>query len=199
MCMVHPLILFSMLTSGPVLQFDMYFFSTHASCLLSYLCRTHLSWSVCPCPSPRQRAWHVSVLVKTTVERRATSPCDHPLHHRPPAVLLTHTRHRRVEKESEGLRGGKGQERRRGKRARETLVEPWDVWALFFQWDCVLFCSSRHIQTDEDLDERTRTERPKKKMDLCKVPGVKFLWNKNLSVFFSISNFSHCFLFSLVC
>lgn len=34
-------------------------------------------------------------------------------------------------------------------------------------------------------------------MDLCKVPGVKFIWNKNfLSVFFffSISNFSHCFL-----
>lgn len=81
--------------------------------------RTHLSWSVCPSPSPRKRAWHVSVLVKTTVERRATSPCNHPLHHRPPAVLLTHTRHRRVKKAREGWkeatdrRGGKKKERER--------------------------------------------------------------------------------------
>lgn len=78
------------------------------------LCRTHLSWSVCPCPSPRERAWHVSVLVKTTVERRATSPCKHPLHHRPPAVLLTHTWHRRVRgnKAREGWGRGNRQQRK---------------------------------------------------------------------------------------
>lgn len=80
------------------------------------LCRTHLSWSVCPCPSTRERAWHVSVLVKTTVERRATSPCNHPLHNRPPAVLLTHTRHRRVEKAREGCEEAKD---RRGNEERK--------------------------------------------------------------------------------
>lgn len=84
-------------------------YSSNAACCLLLLCflkndyyltsfttclyRTHLSWSVCPCPSPRERAWHVSVLVKTTVERRATSPCNHPLPQGPPAVLLTHTAH----------------------------------------------------------------------------------------------------------
>lgn len=93
--MVHPLIYFQLLkiyfASSLCWWISVFFF------LISFfLCRTHLSWSVCPCPSSRERAWHVSVLVKTTVERRATSPCKHPLHHRPPAVLLTHTRHRRV-------------------------------------------------------------------------------------------------------
>lgn len=133
-------------------------------------------------------------------------PVTTPLHHRPPAVLLTHTRHRRVEKAREGLRRGKGQERREGKERKEerkTLGEPWDVWALFFQWDCVLFCSSRHIQKTRTRKERTTMERPKKKKKKnwtsVKCPVLKFLWNKNLSVFFffffSISNFSHCFLF----
>lgn len=92
------------------------------------LCRTHLSWSVCPCPGPRGRAWHVSVLVKTTVERRATSPFNHPLHHRPPAVLLTHTRHRRVKKER-GLWSSKGQERRR---ERKRLWESLGTSGLLF-------------------------------------------------------------------
>lgn len=101
------------------------------------LCRTHLSWSVCPCPSPRERAWHVSVLVKTTVERRATSPCNHPLHHRPPAVLLTLTRHRRVEKAREGWeeaeeRRGKEEERRGGTEGRERLWESLGTSGLCF-------------------------------------------------------------------
>ena len=93
------------------------------------------------------------------------------------------------------MRRGKGQKKeRRKERKKETLGEPWDVWALFFQWDCVLFCSSRHIQ-NEDLEERTTMEKLKKKWTSVKCPVLKFLWNKNLSVFFSISNFSHCFLF----
>lgn len=163
---------------------------------LPCLCRTHLSWSVCPCPSPRERAWHVSVLVKTTVERRATSPCNHPLHHRPPAVLLTHTRHRRVGKAREGWKEAK--DRREGMRERGTLGEPWDIWALLFQWDCVLFCSSRHIQMRTWKREQRWENR--KKMDLCKVPGVTFLWNKNLSVFFFLFPTSVIVsFFSLVC
>lgn len=38
--------------------------------------RTHLPWSVCPCPSSRNWARHVSVLVKITVKKRVTSPFD---------------------------------------------------------------------------------------------------------------------------
>jgi len=32
-------------------------------------------------------------------------------------------------------------------------------------------------------------------MDLCKVPGVNIFMEQKLICFFSISNFSHCFLF----
>ena len=78
------------------------FFNYHyLTSFTTFLYRTHLSWSVCPCPSPRERAWHVSVLVKTTVERRATSPCNHPLPQGPLAVLLTHIAH----ESREGERG----------------------------------------------------------------------------------------------
>ena len=153
--MVHPLIWCSMLSWRAVFPPLPFNWRLLSSCL----CRTHLSWSVCPCPSPRERAWHVSVLVKTTVERRATSPCNHPLHHRPPAVLLTHIRHRRVGKarggwkEAKDSRGGKSKRERESerererKREKETLGKPLDIWALLFQRDCVLFCSSRHIRT----------------------------------------------------
>lgn len=92
------------------------------------------------------------------------------------------------------MRRGKGQERRGEKKERlwESLG---DVWALFFQWDCV--CCSVALGTfKRGLGRENNDGKTEKKMDLCKVPGVKFLWNKNLSVFFfSISNFSHCFLF----
>lgn len=156
--------------------------------------RTHLSWSVCPSPSPRKRAWHVSVLVKTTVERRATSPCNHPLHHRPPAVLLTHTRHRRVKKAREGWKEAtdrRGEKKRERKGLWESL---WDVWALFFQWDSVLLCSSRHIQTRTWKSEQ-RWEDRGEKWTSVKCPVLNLYGTKTSYLFFfSISNFSHCFL-----
>lgn len=65
---------------------------------------------------------------------------------------------------------------------RERLWENLGTSGLCFQWDCVLFCSSRHILTRTWKGEQGW--KVAKKMDLCKVPGVKFLWNKNLSVLF---------------
>lgn len=53
----------------------------------------------------------------------------------------------------------------------------------FPRWDSALLCSSKHIQTRTWKRDQQWKER-EKKMDLCKVPGVKFLWNKNLSVLF---------------
>lgn len=159
---------------------------------LPCLCRTHLSWSVCPCPSPRERAWHVSVLVKTTVERRATSPCNHPLHHRPPAVLLTHTRHRRVGKASEGWKEAK--DRREGMREREGLWESLGTSGLCFSSGTV--CCSVALGTFKwGLGRENNDGKTEKKWTSVKCPVLHFYGTKTYLFFFSISNFSHCFLF----
>lgn len=84
------------------------------------------------------------------------------------------------------------------------MGDPRDIWALLFQQDFVLFCSPGLIQMRTwEKEQRKRHffyfQKKKKKKDLCKVPGVTFLWNKNLSVFFYFQLQSLFPLFSLVC
>lgn len=160
-------------------------FLYYVSSFLFRLCRTHLSWSVCPCPSPRERAWHVSVLVKTTVERRATSPCKHPLHHRPPAVLLTNTWHRRERGKEKGARGLRKRQQTGEERTRGTLGEPWDVWALFPPAGTVCCCVALGTFKRGLGRERPTVERGRKKIwTSVKCPVLNFYGTKTYLFFF---------------
>lgn len=112
--------------------------------------------------------------------------------HPPPKALRqcsSHTQHTRVGKAREGC---KGQER---KKNRETLGDPRDICALLFQQDFVLFCSPRLIQRRTwELEQRKRHFFFNfKKRTSVKYPVLHFYGRKTY-VFFSISNFSHCFL-----
>lgn len=145
--------MFPMLTSGPF----------YTDVLPFCFCRTHLSWSVCPCPSPRGWAWHVSVLVKTTVERKATSPCNCPTH----LDLWQCSSHIQIrEEEGERLWGSAG------------ISGP-----CFLHWDCVLLFSSRHIHMRTRNREQQWKDWKKEKWTSVKCPVLTFLWNKNLSFF----------------
>lgn len=144
-CKEHAFIfLFGQISADVLVWFDLFLFFFNLA-----LCRTHLSWSVCPCPSPRERTWHVSVLVKTTVERRATSPCKQPVHRRPPAALVTHrgtgqwTRHEDTHERDSG----------------RPLGHPnFD----FFHWDSVLLRSS--VGTfKQRLGRKSNDGKPEKK------------------------------------